>query len=68
MAAVQENMAKLTGEDRDAIAAYLKALPPRPDAVPKSTEEKKPDADAGGASGDEPASGAGGKEPGGSDD
>jgi mono/diheme cytochrome c family protein len=68
MAAVQENMAKLTGEDRDAIATYLKALPPRLDAVPKATEEKKPDADAGGASGDEPASGAGGKEPGGSDD
>jgi mono/diheme cytochrome c family protein len=27
MVAVQENMAKLSGEDRDAIAAYLKALP-----------------------------------------
>jgi mono/diheme cytochrome c family protein len=24
---VQENMAKLTAEDRDAIAAYLKAVP-----------------------------------------
>ena len=39
MAAVQENMAKLTPEDRTAIAAYIKSLPPRPDAVPKS--EKK---------------------------
>jgi mono/diheme cytochrome c family protein len=28
MVAVQENMAKLTSEDREAIAAYLKALPP----------------------------------------
>jgi mono/diheme cytochrome c family protein len=36
MAAVQENMAKLTPEDREAIAAFLKSLPPRPDALPKS--------------------------------
>jgi len=28
MVAVQENMAKLTSEDREAIAVYLKALPP----------------------------------------
>jgi len=28
MVAVQENMAKLTGQDREAIAVYLKALPP----------------------------------------
>ena len=28
MVAVQENMAKLTSEDREAVAAYLKALPP----------------------------------------
>jgi mono/diheme cytochrome c family protein len=27
MVEVQENMAKLTAEDRDAIAAYLKAVP-----------------------------------------
>jgi len=27
MVAVQENMAKLTAEDRKAIAAYLKAVP-----------------------------------------
>jgi mono/diheme cytochrome c family protein len=39
MAAVQENMAKLTPEDRNAIAAYLKSLPPRPDAVPKSEQK-----------------------------
>jgi mono/diheme cytochrome c family protein len=30
MVAVQENMAKLEGSDRDAIAAYLKALPAKP--------------------------------------
>jgi mono/diheme cytochrome c family protein len=43
MAAVQENMAKLTDEDRKAIAAYLKALPPRPNAVPKSEQTKDED-------------------------
>ena len=31
MVHVQENMAKLTEEDREAIALYLKALPPLPD-------------------------------------
>ena len=31
MVHVQENMAKLTDEDREAIALYLKALPPLPD-------------------------------------
>ena len=30
MTSVQENMAKLTAEDREAIAAYLKSLPPKP--------------------------------------
>lgn len=35
MAPVQRNMAKLTPEDRKAIAAYIKLLPPRPDAAPK---------------------------------
>lgn len=30
MVPVQENMAKLTPEDREAIAAYLKSLPPLP--------------------------------------
>ena len=39
MAPVQENMAKLTPEDRNAIAAYIKSLPPRPDAVPKSEQK-----------------------------
>jgi mono/diheme cytochrome c family protein len=42
MVAVQKNMEKLTAEDRNAIAAYLKSLPPRPDAVPKSERSKKP--------------------------
>jgi len=52
MAPVQENMAKLTPEDRKAIAAYIKSLPPRPDAVPKS--EKKAGAEGeGGAEGGE---------------
>jgi mono/diheme cytochrome c family protein len=32
MVHVQENMAKLSEEDREAIALYLKALPPLPDA------------------------------------
>lgn len=32
MAAVQRNMAMLAGSDRDAIAAYLKALPPQDDS------------------------------------
>lgn len=36
MVPVQENMAKLAAEDRSAIAAFLKSLPPRPDAVKKS--------------------------------
>lgn len=31
MVPVQENMAQLTAGDREAIAAYLKTLPPRPD-------------------------------------
>jgi hypothetical protein len=30
MIAVQENMAKLTADDLEAIAAYLKSLPPKP--------------------------------------
>ena len=46
MAAVQGNMAKLTPQDRGAIATYLEALPPRPDAVPKSAPEKKTDVGA----------------------
>lgn len=31
---VQQNMAKLTAEDREAIAAYLKAVPPHPNGYP----------------------------------
>jgi mono/diheme cytochrome c family protein len=58
MVPVQENMAKLTAEDRKAIAAYIKSLPPRPDAVPKSEQDKDKDEGE-----DE---GSGGKEEGGS--
>jgi mono/diheme cytochrome c family protein len=54
MVPVQENMAKLTTEDRNAIAAYIKSLPPRPDAVPQS-EATSDNEDA------EPSSGADGK-------
>jgi len=36
MGAVQENLAHLADADLQAIAAYLKAVPPLPDAVPKS--------------------------------
>jgi len=39
MVKVQENMAKLSGEDRAAIAAYLKSLPPLPSSSGK--EEKR---------------------------
>jgi mono/diheme cytochrome c family protein len=35
MAKVQQNMARLTPEDRDAIAAYLKSIPPIENARPK---------------------------------
>ena len=35
MAKVQQNMAQLTPEDRDAIAAYLKSIPPVENARPK---------------------------------
>lgn len=44
MVPVQENMAKLTPEDRNAIAAFLKSLPPRADAVqdpPAATEAEE---------------------------
>ena len=43
MVPVQENMAKLTPEDRNAIAAFLKSLPPRPNAVKKSKTTSKDD-------------------------
>lgn len=42
MAPVQENMAKLRPEDRTAIADFVKALPPLPDAVPKK-KQSEPD-------------------------
>ncbi len=44
MVPVQENMAKLTAEDRSAIAAFLKTLPPRPNAVKKSKTKSSDDA------------------------
>jgi hypothetical protein len=34
-------MAQLTAKDRKAIAAYIKSLPPRRDAVPKSEQKDK---------------------------
>ena len=61
-------VAKLTAEDRDGIASYIKALPPRPDAVPKSEKEKKSDEDEDAGPAGEPAGDTGGgKEPEGSD-
>ena len=38
MGAVQENLSHLPDEDLQAIAAYLKAVPPLPDAVPTAAE------------------------------
>lgn len=35
MVEVQRNMARLTDEDRQAIAAYLKAIPPHPNGYPR---------------------------------
>lgn len=46
MASVQTNTAKLTPEDRQAIAAYLKSLPPLPSAVQKPKSKAKPADDA----------------------
>ncbi|RUU50905.1 cytochrome C, partial [Mesorhizobium sp. M2C.T.Ca.TU.002.02.1.1] len=34
MVDVQKNMAQLTADDRAAIAAYLKAVPPHPNGYP----------------------------------
>jgi hypothetical protein len=45
MAPVQETLAKLTPQDRAAIAAYLKSLPPRADAVPKRKSGQGGDTD-----------------------
>jgi mono/diheme cytochrome c family protein len=47
MAPVQKNMAKLTPADREAIAAYIKSLPPGPDADPEP--KKSAGEDHGGA-------------------
>ena len=40
MVAVQRNMAELSPEDRAAIAAYLKAVPPHPNGYPARRPEK----------------------------
>jgi len=42
-------MAQLTAADRKAIAAYIKSLPPRPDAVPKSKQKDEDDEEGGAA-------------------
>ncbi len=42
MVDVQENMAKLSEEDREAIALYLKALPPLPDAQEENGATREP--------------------------
>ena len=42
MGAVQENLSHLPEEDLQAIAAYLKAVPPLPDAVPKQAGNTEP--------------------------
>jgi mono/diheme cytochrome c family protein len=39
MVEVQKNMARLTPEDRAAIAAYLKAIPPHPNGYPPRKQE-----------------------------
>ena len=39
MVEVQKNTAQLPAEDREAIAAYLKAVPPRPNGYPAKTAE-----------------------------
>jgi mono/diheme cytochrome c family protein len=54
MAQVQENLAKLSAEDRAAIAAYLKSLPPLPDAVPRRGKDEH-DEDAAGDEADDAA-------------
>ena len=41
MGAVQENLSHLPDADLQAIAAYLKAVPPLPDAVPKAEGESQ---------------------------
>jgi len=41
MVDVQRNMAQLTSEDRAAIAAYLKAVPPHPNGYPVRAKPAK---------------------------
>ena len=45
-------MAQPTPEDRKAIALYIKSLPPRPDAVPKSKKSAGTAEEGGAGSGD----------------
>ena len=40
MRAVQQELSHLPDEDLQAIAAYLKAVPPLPDAVAPSSDEE----------------------------
>jgi hypothetical protein len=40
MGAVQENLSHLPDADLQAIAVYLKAVPPLPDAVPRPAESE----------------------------
>jgi len=40
MAEVIENMAKLSAEDREAMAAYLTTLPPKPGKAPPAEIKK----------------------------
>ncbi|TIV71724.1 MAG: cytochrome c, partial [Mesorhizobium sp.] len=40
MVDVQRNMAQLTADDRAAIAAYLKAIPPHPNGYPARKPSK----------------------------
>jgi mono/diheme cytochrome c family protein len=42
MVAVQKNLARLTSEDRNAIAAYLKAVPPHPNGYPARQPDAAP--------------------------
>ncbi|WP_353642167.1 cytochrome c [Mesorhizobium sp. WSM2239] len=45
MVEVQKNIARLTQEDREAIAAYLKAVPPRPNGYPARQPPDEPASD-----------------------
>jgi len=42
MVEVQKNVARLTSDDRAAIAAYLKAVPPHPNGYPARPSTETP--------------------------